>query len=214
MRERLSLPFYNQDFTRSAINGNSEYLDSLIDLLSDERVLTEAKCGNLTLAMIRPNVGPNDNLLGLDDIETAEIIEGMVEGLGEMAKFSFKFTKEAVNQFYEGDPQASMEKNPPLDSNRFDSCWPEFVEFMASGPTTAILLHSPNGDAIEKWRAHLGHWNLDKFRDPSTIRGKLAVGIYNNLVHGSDTPDSVVRELGIIRKVLDGGKYGPNEFHS
>lgn len=202
LKENIHLPYFDEDFERSKITDSIEYKQSLIDLLSDERVIEEAQSGNLTLAMIRPNVGPDSNLRGLSDDECADVIEGMIEGLGVTAKFSFKFTEDVVDEFYSGAPQEVMEKAVPLDSTRFESRWPEFKEFMASGPTTALLLFSSNGDAVDRWRAHLGHWNIDKFRDQSTIRGALGVNLFNNLVHGSDSPESVVRELSLLRKVL------------
>jgi len=203
MSEKITLPYFDQDLERSEINDATEYSEALIQLLSDERVIDAAKNGHLTLAMIRPNVGPDANLRGLSDVECAELIEEMIAGLGVAAKFSFKFPEEVVDEFYSGAPQAVMEQAAPLDPSRFESRWPEFKEFMASGPTTALLLLSSDEDAIEKWRDHLGHWNIDKFRDPTTIRGLLGVNVYNNLVHGSDAPESVVRELALIRKAIE-----------
>jgi nucleoside diphosphate kinase len=203
LTEKVQLPYYEQELARTEITDTTEYKQSVVELLSDDRILEAAKSGRLTLAMIRPFIGPDANLQGLSDAECADLIEEMIQGLGVVGKFSFKFTEDVVGEFYEGAPQEVMEKNTPLDSTRFDSRWPEFKEFMASGTTTALLLYAPDGDAIEKWRAHLGHWNIDKFRDPATIRGALGVNLYNNLVHGSDAPESVVRELGLIRSIVE-----------
>ena len=203
MTEKVRLPYYDSDLERTEITDSTEYKASVAELLADSRVIEAAQNGQLTLAMIRPNVGPEANLQSLSDSECAELIEEMIVGLGVVGKFSFKFTEDVVDEFYSGAPQETMERNSPLDSTRFDSRWPEFKEFMASGPTTALLLYSPDGDAIEKWRSHLGHWNIDKNRDPATIRGALGVNLYNNLVHGSDAPESVVRELGLIRNIVE-----------
>ena len=203
MIEKVRLPYYERELARTEITDTTEYKQSVVELLSDDRIIEVAKSGHLTLAMIRPFVGPDANLQGLSDAECADLIEEMIEGLGVVGKFSFKFTEDIVGEFYKGGPQELMEKNTPLDSTRFDSRWPEFKEFMASGATTALLLYASDGDAIERWRAHLGHWNIDKFRNPATIRGALGVNLYNNLVHGSDSPESVVRELGLIRSVVE-----------
>jgi nucleoside diphosphate kinase len=202
LSEIVQLPYFDNELARANITDATAYDDTVIQLLSDKRIQEAASLGNLTLGMIRPNVGPNTNLRGLLDADCAELIEEMIIGLGIAAKFSFKFNEEIVDEFYSGAPQQVMEQNVPLDSSRFDSRWPEFKEFMASGPTTALLLYSPDGDAIQKWRDHLGHWNIEKFRDPKTIRGALGVNIFNNLVHGSDAPESVIRELSLIRKVV------------
>jgi nucleoside diphosphate kinase len=69
---------------------------------------------------------------------------------------------------------------------------------MTDGDTTAILLYSPEGDAVQLWRQQLGHWDINNRRDPSTQRGAFGVDNYNNLAHGSDAVTSVQRDLSII----------------
>jgi nucleoside diphosphate kinase len=195
-------PYYCTELDRSSKEIYPEAYKNIVEILNDSLLQDEINAGNITLAMIRPNVGPDANNLHLSDLAAAEKIEEMIQGLGVVAKFSFYFTKDTVEEFYEGGPQENMLKESPIDRDQFDTRWPEFVNFMCSAPTTAILLHSPNGDAIEKWRNHLGHWNIDEVRDETTIRGKLGVNKYNNLVHGSDAPESVSRELVIISNCI------------
>lgn len=195
--------FYNPELSREKTLAQKNELQLAADFLSfiesqDELI----DSGNVTFAMIRPSVGPEANLLSLPDSEAADSIEEMITGLGVMAKFSFIFTKEAVEELYDGDPRENMENQIPLDLATYATRWPEFVDFMTSAPTTALILHNPDGNAIEKWREHLGHWNVDVNRDELTIRGRLAVNKYNNLVHGSDSPEAVRREIGIIKGVL------------
>ena len=196
------VPFFSPELDRSSPLNDVESIKSALALLDDPQLKEEIIQGNVTLAMIRPHVGPDANNLGLDDLSAAEQIENMINELGVLAKFSFHFTAQSAHEFYQGDPEASMSQEPARNPERYPNRWPEFIDFMSSGPTTVLLLHSPNGDAIPKWRSHLGHWNIDKVRDPSTIRGKLGVNKYNNLVHGSDAPESVLRELPIIQKCL------------
>lgn len=193
-----SMPFYNPELSRADFAPTNGSVSDVVELLASQDVLKQIDQGNMTLAMIRPQVGPDANLEQLPDTEAADRIEEMIEGLGVAAKFSFYFTPETVDEFYGGGPQASMEKEAPIDASKYESRWPEFKDFMCSAPTTAILLHSPDGDAIQKWRDHLGHWNIDEVRDPATIRGAFGVNKYNNLVHGSDEPAAVRRELGIL----------------
>lgn len=196
------LPFYIKDLDRTSHNQSIESLAQASDLLADPRLQDEIRSGNITLAMIRPSVGPEANNLGLDDIEAANKIEEMIEGLGVLAKISIKLTPQAAEEFYGGGPRENMSKEAPINPNIYESRWPEFIDFMTSGPTTIILLYSPAGDAISRWRSHLGHWNIDEVRDEATIRGKLGVNKYNNLVHGSDSPESVLREASIIRSCI------------
>lgn len=198
------LPYYNPELSRAENSPSQPSILETIGVLEDPRLQEEIAAGNISLAMIRPHVGPEANVLGLPDLEASDEIEGLIQGLGFTAKFSFQFTKEAVEDFYGGDPRDGMSQGIAKDSGKYANRWLEFVDFMTSGPTTAILLYSPNGDAIQSWRSHLGHWNIDKERDPNTIRGKLGVDKFNNLVHGSDSPQSVSRELEIIKSCLHG----------
>lgn len=194
----MEIPYYRQDLDRKSLCPSQESVNELFELLDDPKILEEINKGNVTLSMIRPNVGPEANIHNWDDLTASDKIEEMIGELGVMAKFSFIFTPSAVEKFYEGDPKERMLEEPPKTAGDYDSRWPEFRDFMSSGPTTALLLYSPGGDAVTKWRGHLGHWNIDEVRDPSTIRGALGMNKYNNLVHGSDGPEEIKRELGII----------------
>ncbi len=195
-------PFYSPELSREVETPIESATAEVQDILSDPRLHQEILDGNITLAMIRPNVGPEANLLGLPDIQAAEKIEEMIEGLGIVAKFSFEFSLSTVEEFYGGDPKESMSKGEARDQTNYENRWLEFADFMATGNTTAILLYSPDGDAIQRWRDHLGHWNIDQVRDETTIRGILGVDKFNNLVHGSDSPQAVLREIDLISHCL------------
>lgn len=196
-------PYFNPELSREKEDRKNVVLREVSEMLDDPVLEREVCAGNVTLAMIRPAVGPEANILKLPDIEAADHIEEMIVNLGVMAKFSFRFTPNAVEEFYGGYPKDSMSKGVARDPESYENRWLEFVDFMASGPTTALLLHSSSGDAIPLWRAYLGHWNIDEVRDEATIRGSFGVDNYNNLVHGSDSIDSVLRELDIISRNLN-----------
>jgi nucleoside-diphosphate kinase len=69
------------------------------------------------------------------------------------------------------------------------------VEFITSGPLVAMCVSGE--DAIAGMRALMGATNpLDA--TPGSIRGDFATVIGENLVHGSDSPGSAKRELGIF----------------
>ena len=204
-------PFYKQELDRSVADLADESSSDVLKLLSEPDLIERVSRGEITLAMIRPNVGPEANTKGLSDLECAQFIEEMIKDLGVLAKFSFRFTKEVVEEFYEGSPRERMENGPPKNQ-KYNSRWPEFIDFMTSGPTTVLLLHSPKGDAIDKWREQIGHWNIDEVKDPSTIRGVLGVDVFNNLIHGSDSSGAVIREINLISKAIKSQdeNSGPN----
>lgn len=200
----MNTPFFRTETSRPEIASRPEKPDytEVLTLLEDQRLQQLIDDGQLTYAMIRPQVGPEANQLHLDDVAAAEAIEENIEGLGVLAKFSFVFDDEGIEEFYEGPAKTdSMMPAPPLRDFSYANRWLEFKDLMCDGPATALLLYGDN--AIEKWRAHLGHWNIEKYRDPSTIRGTLGIDNHNNLVHGSDSPESAKRELAIIRSVLE-----------
>ncbi len=197
-----NIPYNSKMLSRESQNLDKEEITSIVNLLESNGFKELISQGKITLAMIRPNVGPDANLLGMPDLEAAEEIEKKITGLGFSMKFSFVWPKESITEFYDGGPKASMQKEKPIDPAKYPTRWEEFVDFMSSAPTTIIYLFDPDNEAIKKWRDHLGHWNIDQVRDPSTIRGSFGVNKYNNLVHGSDSSDSVSKETGMICSAL------------
>ena len=68
------------------------------------------------------------------------------------------------------------------------------VEFITSGPAVAMVIEGPA--AVSTVRTMMGATNpLDSA--PGTIRGDHALEIGENVVHGSDSPASAEREIGI-----------------
>jgi nucleoside-diphosphate kinase len=70
----------------------------------------------------------------------------------------------------------------------------ELVEFITSGPTLAFVLEGEG--AIATCRKTIGATNPAD-ADPGSLRGEFALAMPNNLVHGSDSPESAEREIGI-----------------
>ena len=68
----------------------------------------------------------------------------------------------------------------------------ELVEFITSGPTMALVLEGEG--AIATVRSTMGATNPAD-AGPGTIRGDLALSMPDNLVHGSDSPESAQREI-------------------
>ncbi len=75
---------------------------------------------------------------------------------------------------------------------------PSLVEFMASGPLVAAVVEGHG--AIEGFRALAGATN-PTVAAPGTIRGDLArdwgTSVIENVVHGSDSPESAAREIAL-----------------
>jgi nucleoside-diphosphate kinase len=70
----------------------------------------------------------------------------------------------------------------------------ELVEFITSGPTLAFVLEGEG--AIGVCRQTIGATNPAN-AEPGSLRGDFALAMPDNLVHGSDSPESAEREIGI-----------------
>jgi len=71
----------------------------------------------------------------------------------------------------------------------------ELVEFITGGPLLALVVEGPN--AVAGVRRLMGVTNPVE-ATPGSIRGDYALEIGQNLVHGSDSPESAAREIGIF----------------
>ncbi len=71
----------------------------------------------------------------------------------------------------------------------------ELVEFITTTPVVAMRVEGEG--AIKVMRKLMGSTNPAE-AEPGTIRGDLALSLPDNLVHGSDSPESAERELGLF----------------
>jgi nucleoside-diphosphate kinase len=72
--------------------------------------------------------------------------------------------------------------------------YPPLRTFVTSGPSVALLVEGD--EAIEVVRALNGATDGRKAA-PGTIRGDLSLSNRENLVHGSDSPESAAREIAL-----------------
>jgi nucleoside-diphosphate kinase len=70
----------------------------------------------------------------------------------------------------------------------------ELVDFITGGPLVALVLEGR--DAVKAARQVIGATNPLEAASGS-IRGDLAIEVGQNMVHGSDSPESAEREIGL-----------------
>jgi nucleoside-diphosphate kinase len=75
------------------------------------------------------------------------------------------------------------------------SFFADLVDFITSGPLVAIVAEGER--SIEAFRALAGATDPVKAA-PGTIRGDFALAVAQNIVHGSDSPESAEREIKIF----------------
>lgn len=192
-------PYYDPKLNRD-LQGDAKSLESLMGTLESDRLEALIEADQLTLALLRPGLGPEANLEGLEDNTAASTIEKHIQNLGIAVKFSLDLDNSAVEGFYGGTPKEVMLNMPPYLHTHFACKWDEFQFMMTTGKSTILLLYGNN--AVKTWRSQLGSWNVDDERSPGFIRGDLATNNYNDLVHGSDSIDSVINEIQVIRDCI------------
>lgn len=69
------------------------------------------------------------------------------------------------------------------------------LEFITSGPIVAAVVEGPR--AIAAFRQLAGGTDPVEKATPGTIRGDFALETQFNIVHGSDSPESAAREIGL-----------------
>jgi nucleoside-diphosphate kinase len=99
-------------------------------------------------------------------------------GLRIVAQKRMRISRAQAEKFY------AVHKERPF--------FPELVEFMTSGPVVVQVLEGDN--AIAKYREVMGATDPAKAA-AGTIRKAHAKSIGENSVHGSDAPDTAVREI-------------------
>lgn len=186
------------------------FYSELLGIVESPEFIHQVQNGEITFAMIKPNLVeavPKDLSLGQFDHELEEvIIKTIRQPLTVITSFSFMFTPEMISKFYEGSPKNVQLGIPPIDRHRYGgnhaNRWEESVALMTIGPATALILYSSSGNAVAEWRTQMGlTWNVQEARRiaPGSIRAVYGMeDSHNNIVHGSDSPQAVLRELDLI----------------
>jgi nucleoside-diphosphate kinase len=77
----------------------------------------------------------------------------------------------------------------------------DLVAFITRGPALLLVVEGPR-DTYAVVRTMMGATNPAQAA-PGTIRGDLAIGTTENLIHGSDSPESAIREIALFFPGLD-----------
>lgn len=127
-----------------------------------------------TFAMVKPD-GVRRGLVG-------EIISRFEKrGIKVVALKLMQMTPEMAEEHY------AEHKGKPF--------FPSVVEFITSGPVAAMVLEGEN--VVSAVRTMMGATD-PKDSAPGTIRSDYALTMSENIIHGSDSPDSASREIGLF----------------
>ncbi len=132
-----------------------------------------------TLVIVKPD-GVKKNLIG-------EVIRRFeTEGLKVVGLKMIRLSKEAAQGFYH------VHKDKPF----FES----LTDFMSEGPIVVMVLEGEG--AIERVREIMGATDPKKAA-PGTIRALYGDNIQENIVHGSDSPESASFEIPYFFNALE-----------
>ena len=178
-----------------------EWVRGIVRTLGSDELKMLVGEGRITLAMIKPQT--RENLQGVSEFNAfLHILHEIRSPLKPIFEVSIWFSPDDVEEFYAGQPKESQLKDSAIHGN-FPNRWEEFKNYMTSGPSTFLLLHSDPGGASQKWRKQVGSWDVVGLpRDTETIRGKWAKDNYTSIVHGSDNPSAILREIEFLRNHL------------
>jgi nucleoside-diphosphate kinase len=82
------------------------------------------------------------------------------------------------------------------DEHRDKPFFGELVSFLTRSPVVAMVVEGPDDNTWHLMRTLIGKTKVDEAQ-PGSIRGDLATTTNENLVHGSDGPESAAREIAL-----------------
>jgi len=132
-----------------------------------------------TLSIVKPD-GVKKNLIG----EVLRMFED--NGVKIVALRMIHLSKVQAEGFYQ------VHRERPFFSS--------LTDFMSSGPCVVMVLEGE--EAISRVRNIMGSTNPEE-AEPGTIRRDFASDIEKNIVHGSDSPESAVYEIGYFFNQLE-----------
>ena len=110
-------------------------------------------------------------------------VNAMIEdaGLKIVAQKLIRLTQAQAEEFYEEHKEKAF--------------FGGLVEYMTSAPIVVQVLEGEN--AIAEYRKIMGATNPAEAA-PGTIRGDFGLIMDENVIHGSDSPESAEREIGVF----------------
>ncbi|PWN42026.1 nucleoside diphosphate kinase [Ceraceosorus guamensis] len=139
---------------------------------------TPPTSAELTLAILKPS------LCSYQPDVSAVLKELKFSGLNPVRSRRMQWTRAQAEEFYQ--------------EHRGRFYYDRLVLGMSSGPSLSLALYGPN--SIKAWRGMLGATKAcrTKWEAPQSLRGRYGITDTRNGFHGSDSPESAKRELGLI----------------
>jgi nucleoside-diphosphate kinase len=109
-----------------------------------------------------------------------------------LSRFEDKGLKLAGLKIMRITPELAAQHYAPHVEKPF---YPGLVQYMTSAPVVAAVIEGPRAiDTMRKLMGATFGWKAE----PGTIRGDFSNSTSFNLVHGSDSPESAEKEIGLF----------------
>lgn len=210
--EKISQPVENPRATRRTINaalaqypdltpdnlrdylamGNEEtdYIEAIRTALTDAGTLQLVEEDKLTFGMIKPHREEATLVQGTDEEIANQVLTAIKSPLSIGVKQDIWIPTLTARAFYAHLPTSIIDR---------------VAGFMSSGASTGLVLTNPNGNAMSQWRTQMGATGAHAMPDQAdTLRYRFQTtkGVANNVTHGSDSVQSVKKELEFFKQML------------
>lgn len=72
------------------------------------------------------------------------------------------------------------------------------------GEVELMVLWSNNNDTAKRFRQLIGHTDGKGLNNKETLRGRFAINLFQNAIHGSDTEQNAIKEIRVINpRIVD-----------
>lgn len=173
----------------------SQKLALMIEILDHPQFESLIEEGFVTFGMVKPEVNKAKTVHNeLDDEVVAEMVKASIkEPLNLLMSQDFAISLHDAEDFY-----SHLNNRPEV--------FERVTKWMASGAVTGLVLFNPVDNAIAEWRSQMGPTNpakADAEGRTDRIRHKFSDSVENNAVHGSDSIESVKREIAWFKRHLE-----------
>ena len=177
-----------------------ERLESLDGLLAAAVLGQLVNDNEITLGMVKPGANEGIGLPDNDD-EAAQAIVAAIGIRNVPLQFHTLLDESQAERFY-GEATTARLRNIPSEVPGV-SVAERHLNFIISDPVTMMLVSRPGGGAVE-WLKEIVGATLPSQAHSNSIRGRHATDnmLPNNLVHRSDTPDDVLREISGFKSII------------
>lgn len=199
---------------------SSRQIQASMDLVNSSEVVSDIHAGKLALVIFRPNLSKAVVQEMLDHQATdMDIINYFMNQrfseFSDAVMIHAKLDHEFVNELYgrEAGVIKTMQGRRAYPGGSkvegISNSWDDFLRLMTSGISTLVLLRGELANATDRIREAIGsHQDLERRNEGLPhkafgIRAAYARSAYNNLIHGSDSPEDTLGELQVFSRYLE-----------